>query len=338
MNSSFGNIGDADTHLTRAEMMFELDRFDEAREELGGALSSDPAHVPSLTLLAVLEMLVGNNEEALTAATAALAAEPTHEPAILARAHALALTRRTDQALRAADEIQQRAPESWWHNVHHALVVFEAKNGQDALDSAWVAVKLAPEEPRAHLTLWAVAGALGLDDLAKRARKTARRLNAAITTVGWPLGPALLRGRPDRPFTAGLVEDAPGAPRRATPTTSLPSGIRRLLRTAGGIGILLPVMVSLWSGGDVSTGRTWAGVATVIAIILLVVMWRRLPPEVATQLRVVADHDQLAGFGIVAAVVAPLLTGAFALTGAVWLLGLAVVAGLAAIGVAQLRR
>ncbi|MGH8883121.1 MAG: tetratricopeptide repeat protein, partial [Stackebrandtia sp.] len=336
VDSPFGNIGDASTYLARAELMFDLDRFDEARDELGGALSNDPAHVPSLTLLAILELQVGNYDDALTAASAALAAEPTHETAVLARAHALALLHRTDEALAAAGEIQQRYPESWWHNVHYALVVREARNGQDALDAAWAAVRLAPEEARAHLALAMVAATLQLNDLAERALAAAARFDPDVdTALDGELGPGLLRGTPNSAPRNRPRRDsdlAAGRPQRGP----LPWQLQRALRIAAAIGIAVPVIAALMSGGQPDGARLIAGIGAVAGIIGLVMMLKKLPGDLRDALRVMIDQDKLLGAAVVAAGCGPVLAGVFAVTGMVFALGLAVIAGMVTIGITLL--
>jgi tetratricopeptide (TPR) repeat protein len=342
VNSSFGNIGDADTYLARAELMVELDRFDEAREELGGALSADPAHVPALTLLAIVELQVGNYDDALTAAEAALRAEPTHEPALLARGHALALMRRPNDALDVAEEIQRKYPESWWHNVHYALIVRESRNGQDALDAAWVAVRIAPEEARAHLTLALVAATLGLDDLADRALAAARRLDPGIIPLvedDTQLGPKLLRDNPDAPSTARRRarrdewEYGPARKARAR----IPAPVRRSLSIAAAIGVGVPIVAAGLSNGQPTAARVIAAIGAVLGLIGLYFVTRQIPVHIKDGLRISIDRDRVLALGVIAAGCAPLLSLVYAATGVVYLLAGAMAAGFVALGVAFMR-
>ena len=333
MDSSY-NIGDAATHL--AELLFDLNRFDEAREELGGALRSDPAHVPSLTLLAILEMLVENHDEALTAATAALAAEPTYEPALFARGHALALSRNTDQALTAAEELQQRNPDSWWHQVHYALIVSQARNGQDALDAAWVAVKLAPEEARAHLTLAVVSAYLGLEELSQRAAAAAERLNPeAMALLEGEAGPNMLRGRPDRPASAGMMGmESPAEEMRRAPMSQT---VRRVLRQGAAVAILPPVVVAMVGAGSDYTSVV-AVIAAIVAGIAMALMWRRLPEHDQEGVRVEARQDRVITLALGGAVVGPVLVALFGLVGNPLLLAVSIAAGMVTLGISLLYR
>jgi len=336
VDSSY-NLGDAATYLARAELLFDLNRYDEARDELGGALSHDPAHVPSLTLLAILEMLVENHAEALTAATAAVAAEPTYEPAILARAHALALSRNTDQALAAAEEIQQRYSESWWHQVHYALVVQEARNSQDALDAAWVAVRLAPEEPRAHLTLAVVSGYLGLEELSQRAAAAAKRLNPAVMPMlSGPVGPLMLRGRPDRPVVVGMPPaESPEEQMRRAP---LSEPLRRVLRLGAGVAVIAPLLVAGFSGGESGFGALIAVIIAVLGVVALAFVWRKMPDPEQEGLRVEAQQDRVVTLAIGCIAAGPILTALFGLLGNPLLLAGSIAAGMVVLGLALLYR
>ncbi|MGH8875855.1 MAG: hypothetical protein ACRD0P_00680 [Stackebrandtia sp.] len=340
MDPAFGNLGDADTYLARAELLFDLDRYDEAREELGGALSADPAHVQSLTLLAILELQVDNHDDALTAASAALAAEPTYDAARLARGHALALLHRTEEALDAAKEIQSRHPESWWHNVHYALMLRESRNGQDALDAAWVAVRLAPEDARAHLALAQVSVTLGLADLAERALATAERLDPGVSALlEGDLGPQLLRGSPHnsrRTHAAGTDPLSPAA--AESERKPLPEPARAVLRIASAIGIVIPVIAACISGGQQNSARIVAGLGAVGGVFALIILFQKLPDPLREDLRNMIETDRLLGLGVVLAACAPLLSGVYALTGTTWLLAVAMLAGFGALAITYLHR
>lgn len=340
MDSPYDNIGDAATFVARAELMFDLERYDEARDELGGALSLDPANVEALTLLAIVELQVENYDEALTAASSALDAEPTHERAVLARAHALALLHRTNEALDAADSLQQWYPDSWWYNMHYALIVREARNGQDALDAAWAAVRLAPEEARAHLTLAVVAATLGLDDLANRALSAAARFDPNIdATLEGELGPTLLRYGPDashaRPRPQSTSNDAPRRP--SLSAKPLPDGFDRLLRAAAAIGIALPMLVVCASQGESAVMRTIAALGSIGAGVGLFIYARRLPKHVWDETRTRIDEDKLFGLMLVVAAASPVLTMLYAVSGLLYALGIATLTGMATLGLLVMR-
>ncbi len=340
MDSPYENLGDAATYVARAELMFELERYDEAREELGGALSVDPANVEALTLLAILELQVENYDDALTAASSALAAEPTHERAVLARAHALALLHRTDEALDAAEALQQWYPDSWWYNMHYALIVREARNGQDALDAAWAAVRLAPEEARAHLALAVVAATLGLDDLANRALSAAARFDPNIdVTLEGELGPTLLRHGPDathaRPRASATASNDTQEPKNSS--TPLPEGIDRLLRTAAAVGLALPMLVACVSQGESGVMRTVAAIGSIAAVVGLVIYGKRLPKHVWDETRARIDEDKLFGLLFAVGAASPVLTMLYAISGYLYALGIATLTGMATLGLLVMR-
>ncbi|MGH8793569.1 MAG: tetratricopeptide repeat protein [Stackebrandtia sp.] len=337
MTSPYGDLGGAPAYLARAELLFDLDRFDEAREELVGALATDPAHVPSLTLSALLELQVGRYEEALTAASAATAAEPTHEPAVIARAYALAYSRRPDEAIAVAEEMQARHPDSWWHNVHFALIVRDSRNGQPALDAAWAATRQAPEEARSHLALAAVASALGVEDLAERAAAAAERREPGVAELLLTdnLGPRLLRGSPHKPTTVrSAVRDDWTAAGDRPERPPLPHELRRALNRAGIVNIAVPLALALL-GGTSSFGQILGVLAALGGGAGVFFIFRRLPQEIKENLRAAAAVDRLLGLGLAAAWAGPVLVAGFAFTGVPQLLAGCVIAGFGALAISR---
>lgn len=164
-------------HLRQAEMMYDLDRLPEARAEVDAALRIDPLDADANTMAAVVALAELDPDQALVYAGAALARNPQHHRAMITRGYALADADRREEALQAAASLLDLDRTSWLYHIHYALITRRAGAGQPALDAAWNAVNLAPEQPRTHLTLAAVAESLDLDDLARRSRRPAADLD-----------------------------------------------------------------------------------------------------------------------------------------------------------------
>ncbi|GAB3656960.1 tetratricopeptide repeat protein [Glycomyces tarimensis] len=163
-------------HLERAELMYDLDRLPEAKTEVDAALRLDPLDPDANAMAGVVALAERDPDEALVFAGAALAHEPRHRRAMIVRGYALADAERRDEALQAAASLLELDRASWVHHVHYALITRRAGAGQPALDAAWNAVNLAPEQPRTHLALAAVAESLDMGDLARRSRQAAAEL------------------------------------------------------------------------------------------------------------------------------------------------------------------
>ena len=164
-------------HLERAELMYDLDRLPDARSEVDAALRIDPFSPDANAMAGVVALAEGDPDEALVFAGASLAHDPRHRRALIVRGYALADSERRDEALQAAGSLLELDSRSWIHQVHYALITRRAGAGQSALDAAWNAVNLAPDQPRTHLALAAVAESLDMGDLARRSRQAAADLN-----------------------------------------------------------------------------------------------------------------------------------------------------------------
>jgi tetratricopeptide (TPR) repeat protein len=164
-------------HLQRAELMFQLGQVPDAREEVDAALRADPLDADANAMAAACAVAEQDPDEALVYAGAALAHQPEHQRALIMRGYALADAGRREEALQAAASMLELDRGSWLHHVHYALITRRAGAGQPALDAAWNAVNLAPDQPRTHMTLAAIAESLGMSDLAKRSRRAAADLS-----------------------------------------------------------------------------------------------------------------------------------------------------------------
>ncbi|MCH7232381.1 hypothetical protein L0U85_16195 [Glycomyces sp. L485] len=163
-------------HLKRAELMYDLDRLPDARAEVEAALRIDPFSPNANTMAGVIALAQLDPDQALVYAGAALSQDPQHRRAMVVRGYALADAERRDEALQAAASLLDLDRRSWLLHIHYALISRRAGAAQPALDAAWNAVNLAPEQPRTHLALAAVAESLDMGDLAKRSRRAATEL------------------------------------------------------------------------------------------------------------------------------------------------------------------
>lgn len=183
-------------YLQRAEMLYDLGHVEDARAETDAALRVAPLDPDANAMAAVCALAAHDPDEALTYAGAALAHRPEHSRAMITRGYALADTGRRDEALQAAASMLDLDRASWQHHVHYALITRRAGAGQPALDAAWNAVNLAPDQPRTHLVLAAIAESLEMNDLAKRSRQAAEDLGPDQVPI--PPLPAEARRTPRR--------------------------------------------------------------------------------------------------------------------------------------------
>ncbi len=185
----------ADGYLQRATLLAELGRYDEAVGELGFALALDPAHVETLVMLARVQLAADRPVEALAAAESAVAAAPGQVPPLVLRGLALGDLERYGEAAGTADEILALGPQDAYAQRSAAAILAGSRNGQPALNAAWHAVELAPEEPQGHLVLGLVAANMRMFDLAERAYREALRLDPRLAEVSEDVGVLRLEQR-----------------------------------------------------------------------------------------------------------------------------------------------
>ncbi len=316
--------GDVARYLQRADLLDDLGRYDEAAQELREALRLRPDHPEPLAMLGLIELRAGRTEAALEPVDAALAIDPGHLLAQVVRGHTLAELGRTEDALDAADLLLARDPGSWYNQLHFAAIVRRVRNGQAALDAAWRAVELAPEQPETHLVLGAVAAGLGLTELAERAYGKARQLDPDAATSGGDYGMAVIR---DVPRTASPSPAAGGA------GNSELGGFAVVLQGGAVYAWAAPLLVALMLVAGDGASRLTAGVAGVIGLVLIGGLAVR-----AANRR--SDPGPLAGSlaaRIAAVVAAPAFLLVYAVTGWLWPLVVVVAIGAFAITAVALR-
>ncbi|HEY7271329.1 MAG TPA: hypothetical protein VH502_01255 [Actinoplanes sp.] len=164
----------------RALLFADLGRYDEATEEIAAGLAIAPADAALLATLSRIHLAADQPAAALVAADRAVAAAPEEINPLVVRAMALTDNSRYADAAGVATDVLRRWPADPYAQRTGAALLSEARNGQEALNAAWNAIRLAPADPDAHLVLAVVAARLRLFDLAQRAYGEALDRDAGI--------------------------------------------------------------------------------------------------------------------------------------------------------------
>jgi len=164
----------------RALLFADLGRYDDAAAELAAGLTAAPRDAALLATLGRVHIAADQPAEALVAADRAVANGPDDVHALVVRAMALTDTQRYADAGAVAADILRRWPEDPYAQRTGAALLSEARNGQEALNAAWTAVRLAETDAEAHLVLAMVAARLRLFDLAQQAYGKALELDDAV--------------------------------------------------------------------------------------------------------------------------------------------------------------
>src|SRR5690606_2169215 len=159
----------------------------------------------------------------------------------------------------------------------------------------------------------------------------AERLNPAVLPMlSGPVGPLMLRGRPDRPVTPGMpVTETPQEQMRRAP---LPDSLRRALRLGSSVGIVAPLLLGAFSGGDAEGAGVFAVVIGVLGAVLLGFRWRKLPGHVRAGIRIGARQDRIIGLALGCVAAGPVLVGVFGLLANPALLAGSIATGMVALG------
>ncbi|MFF4574187.1 tetratricopeptide repeat protein [Streptomyces sp. NPDC001410] len=164
--------------LERADALYELRRYDEAKTVLGQRLAEDPEDVRAWVRLARCHLRLENEaDQALEATERALALAPEDIPALIQRAYALqAVGGRFPETEGVLREVIRLDPEYWvgyamlanWLFRIRAIKFGQANGGQvtrEAMDRflqesaelAQQAIRLAPEEVFGYEVAWLIA-------------------------------------------------------------------------------------------------------------------------------------------------------------------------------------
>ncbi|GIG70744.1 tetratricopeptide repeat protein [Phytomonospora endophytica] len=310
-------------YISRAELLIELTRYDEAREELAAALLHHPHNVDALSLLAIVELEAGQPEDSLTAADAALALDPADDRALRIRGYALAALGRVDEAVTAAEKLLDVDRLAWWRHMHYALIRSKARNGQEALDAAWQAIRLAPDRPEPHAALAAIAAKLGLDDLAERARRAAKRLGSD-EEGNWRISEQLH-------LNFGRSESKVGEPLVHEHEPAVTDRLATLVRYGAAFPIAAPLMIALLSGGAAATARILAAVFAIVGGLGLGLAVRRLPQPIMPILKGLDGSDRWLEVALACVGAAPVVLLCYAVIASPFLLALTMLLGFVAL-------
>lgn len=307
--------------IQRADLLDDLGRHAEAADELRDALRLEPANPEALATLAMVQLGAGWFGRALESARAALAVAPDQLLAGVVLGHALAELGRKADALTAVERMRAVEPGSWLRQVQFAAVVRRVRNGRQALEAAWRAVQLAPEEPACHLVLAAVAADLGLSDVARRSRAEALRLDPRATGSGSRRYRGL-RLRPARPTAPDeLLHEPPEPPTRSR------SGVARILALGALYSWGAPLVVAVTMLVGVGTARLVGGAVAALGIVVFGTAQASLPDGPTPLLRSFGKLDRLLAAACLAVLAAPAMLLLFALTAWPWPLGVLILLG-----------
>ncbi|GAB3951452.1 tetratricopeptide repeat protein [Micromonospora vulcania] len=316
----------ADGHLHRAQLLAELGRHDEAAGELTDALALEPADRDALLMLARVHLAAGRPADALTAADAAVAAAPEAVPPLVIRGMALSDLERYPESAATADRILALGTADAYAQRSAAAILAGSRNGQPALNAAWRAVELAPEEPEAHLVLGLVAARLELFDLAERAYREALRLDPRLAETGHDVGVIRLERHRWAQALEYLAEAATIGPKRMDSGRTIAAGLHRLVLYGAGWSLVAAVLVAFAASANDGFSRVLAVLAALTGGIVVWQLGARLPGLTRTVLPDLLRSDRTMALAVYGVAAAPLLLLVYAVVGSPWPLVLAVVA------------
>lgn len=321
-----------DGYVQRAALLADLGRYDDAVTELQSALSFRADDAQALTLLARVYLAALRPEPALAAADAAAAAAPDQVAPLVVRGHALIDLNRFAEAAQTAEQLLALGPDDGYALRSAAAILSESRNGQEALNIAWRAVEVAPEEPQSHLVLSLVAARLGLFDLAERAYREALRLDPTLGDAPQDVG---VIGLERRRYATDLAYVAESTVVRAgtaggPPTTG--NTLVRFVLHGAGYTLVTAVLVAFAAAVHESASRAWAAVLAVVGLVVVGVSASRLPGQFTATLSELLRRDLPMGLAAAATVAGPVLLMVYTLFGTPWPL----VAAIAVAAVAEL--
>ena len=315
-----------DGYLRRAELLADLGRYDEAAAEVRYAVALDPANVSALTMLARVHLAADQPADALVAAGGALSAAPELIHPLVVRGLALIDLHRFAEAAQVADELLAGGPDDAYAQRSAAAILADSRNGQPALNAAWRAVELAPEEAQAHLVLGLVSARLELFDLAERAYREALRLDPEIGEARHDTGVVRLEQRRYAAALERIALAAPIQPARVRTTLTVGEALRRLVLYGAGYCMVAAVLVACMAGGTGGGSRLGAAAMAVTGFVLVWVLAARVPGQVTRILPDLLRADRVLALSVYAVAAAPCLILLYAVVGSPWPLVLAIVA------------
>jgi len=310
-------------YVRRAVLLADLGRYDEAERELGFAVALAPDNADALGMLAAVHLAAEQPAEALAAAERAVAAAPGALPPLVRRGMALCDLGRYKEAADVATVILEAGPDDPYAQTHGAALLGESRNGQPALNAAWHAVRLAPEDPQAHLVLGVVAARLQLFDLAERAYREALRLDPALDRARDDVGVVHLERRRYALALERLAEIAAPQVTRVEPgRRPAADPLSRLVFYTGAYTVVAAILTACMHVGNAGASRVWGFLAAVAGFVGVWFFARKVPAELRDRVRA----DRTLALAVGATLAGPGLILLYALLGSPWPLALAIAA------------
>jgi Flp pilus assembly protein TadD len=180
------------TEIARA--LVQANRPADALKALAPHLASSPDDVDALVVASLAQLGTGRDADALISAARAIAIRPDDPDAWQALSRARLATGDGAGARSAARQVVNLVPDSW--HAHAGVAGVDVDSGGASGESyaaALEAVRLAPEQPTAHVAVGAVAFRLRRLDIAERAYREALRLDPDNETARHDLAVIALR-------------------------------------------------------------------------------------------------------------------------------------------------
>lgn len=162
--------------LERAEVLCDLERFQDAERLLSRVTATDPGNAWAWCLLARAQLGMAAYAAAIESAQRASALAPEDDWSHRLRSYALVANGQQELAVQAAATAVRLNPSAWESHVCLSTVLLTSKGrGPQRSAAAAKAVVLAPHEPEAH---FAVAAAAAVDGRREDARAALARVLA----------------------------------------------------------------------------------------------------------------------------------------------------------------
>ncbi len=275
-----------DGERVHALMLLDAGRYDEAGRVAGALLAREPDDATALTVLSHVERAAGRPDPAISLARRAIASEPEYGPAWSALAVAHVSANQPDAATSAAGELVRLSPYDWAsHAFFSEIADHRRKPGADGLAAAREGVRLAPDEPEAHVAMGNALLRRKQRDAARFAFQSALRIDPMNSSARNSLAITGIDRTPAR-AAMDLADVVAYEPANEMVTHNLRVALGRIISWSwviifigSGIALRLPNLLSRRgeSADMESMSRLIAGgIAVVVVLALAVLTWRVL--------------------------------------------------------------
>jgi len=210
-------------------------------------------------------------------------------------------------------------------------VLANSRNGQPALNAAWHGVRLAPENPQAHLVLGIVCALLGQWELAEHAHREALRLDPQMAHAHTNLGMIRLEQRRYAEALEFLTRGGQTRPSDTNVAQAVGHGVRQVLALGAGFALIAAVVVGPLSAGGGAAGRVLAVVLAGTAVAIIAVFVNRMRTRGGDTVAKLIRSSGSLTLGVWAVGAIPVVLLAFAVLGSPWLLAALVACGAVAL-------